>query len=46
MAAQAPAAQLFSLYVGKTVLEFPQDCKRGRLIFVFAAFFSACIDVR
>jgi hypothetical protein len=35
----------FSLYVGVAVLIFPQGCNRGRLLFVAATFFSACVFV-
>jgi hypothetical protein len=31
--------------VGVAVLELPQDCNWGRLLFVVAMFFSACLVV-
>ena len=44
-AVQFLTKQLFSLYVGKTVLEFPHVCSRGRLLFVVATFFCVCFGV-
>jgi hypothetical protein len=36
----------FGLYVGVSVLEFPQACKINELCLVAATFFSICFGVR